>query len=215
MDKQHKTLLKKLRQRKVITIDESAKLFSCSVVSARRKLKAWDAFTSCNRNGKFYTLLEITDFDESGLWWYEEILFSQHGNLKNTLRHLIDTSSCGLSGKELSALTGVMPNNPIVYQLRDKGQLRLEKHEKRMVLFSIDDQNWQKQRTERSRIKPAILPKCEHAVAILIEMIKMPGIDIQGIAVRLRKRGIKILEESIKALLVKHNLLKKTPDLKS
>jgi hypothetical protein len=82
-------VIKKFKHKKVVTIVVLAAWLSCSIATARRRLKAWRAYTSYNHNGRYYTLPEIADFDENGLWQYQGVFFSKHGNLKQTLAHLL------------------------------------------------------------------------------------------------------------------------------
>ena len=82
-------VIRSFKKQKVVTIDQLASWLSCSVVTARRRLKAWRAYTSYNRNGRYYTLPEIAQFDDIGLWRYQGAFFSKHGNLKQTLVHLV------------------------------------------------------------------------------------------------------------------------------
>jgi len=205
-------ILKTLRRQKVMTISEIALFLQCAVISARRKLKEWKALTSCNKNGKFYTLPEITEFNAQGLWRHEDILFSQHGNFKKTIQYLVNTSTGGLSSKEISAITGLNSNNPIFYTLRDDEKLRIEKCDGHAILFSSQIESLQLQRSERSRRKAKNLPCYENAIKILVEMIKSPGIDSKQLVKRLSKQGIKVSEGSIHALWLKHGLSKKNLD---
>ena len=52
--------------RKVITIDVLASLLNSSIKTARRRLKLWQAYTSYNQNGRFYTLPDVPEFDAYG-----------------------------------------------------------------------------------------------------------------------------------------------------
>jgi hypothetical protein len=80
-------------------------------VTARRRLKAWRAYTSYNRNGRYYTLPEIAQFDDMGLWRHQGAFFSKHGNLKQTLVHLVVHSVQGLSGAEFGEILGLQPRS--------------------------------------------------------------------------------------------------------
>jgi hypothetical protein len=90
-----------LEEVKVFTIAELSSVLKCSIPNARLKLKQWQAYTSYNQNGKYYTLREVPKFNHKGIWRYKDIAFSRHGNLKKTIIHLAAASSAGLSGKQL------------------------------------------------------------------------------------------------------------------
>ena len=74
MDEKH--VYQRFRRQKIITIDQLVKLLTSSVITARRRLKKWQTYTSINKNGRYYTLPQIPVFDENGLWWYQTVLFS-------------------------------------------------------------------------------------------------------------------------------------------
>jgi hypothetical protein len=67
-------------QQKIITLEQLIGLLECSAITARRRLKQWQTYTSINKNGRYYTLPQIPEFDQSGLWRYQTVLFSKHGN---------------------------------------------------------------------------------------------------------------------------------------
>ena len=102
-----KKTIRAIHQKKIITIDQLASLLHSSVKTARRRLKLWQAITSYNMNGRYYTLPGIPDFDSHGLWQYRQVRFSQHGNLKNTIIAFVIQSKAGLEAAEASDLLGI------------------------------------------------------------------------------------------------------------
>ena len=95
-------ILKIIFKRKTITIDVLSSLLNSSIKTARRRLKLWEAHTSYNENGRFYTLPSIPEFDANGLWGHRSIRFSKYGNLKQTTINLIKRSKAGLDAAEIS-----------------------------------------------------------------------------------------------------------------
>ena len=57
--------------KKVLTIDELLKILICSIITVRRRLKEWHAYTSYNKNGCYYTLPSIPKFNKKGIWNYQ------------------------------------------------------------------------------------------------------------------------------------------------
>ena len=49
-------VLEKFRRQKIITIGQLVEWLKCSVITARRRLKKWQSYTSINNNGRYYTL---------------------------------------------------------------------------------------------------------------------------------------------------------------
>ena len=196
-----------------MTIDEIAAALTCSARTAHRRFSKWRIIKSFNQNSKYYTLPEIPKFDEHGLWYYEGIGFSQHGNLKETLIYLVAQSKAGIVAGELEHLLGLASNSPIVYQMRNAGLLKMEKAFGRVTLFSGNDVRFRMQLQERERLGSTPLPRCEESVLILVEMIKSPKMSPAQISRRLNKSGHNVNETGIRRFLEYHGLVKKTLDM--
>lgn len=203
-------VMRAFKKHKVVTIDQLAHWLSCSVVTARRRLKAWSAYTSYNRNGRYYTLPEIAQFDDMGLWRHRDAFFSKHGNLKQTLVYLITHSAQGLSSTELGEILGLQPrsflspfrNHPAIYRENMTG---------RWIWFAADAGIRKHQRQARlaeEDAKASCMPTDMDAVMILVDLIEHPQSDVEQIARRLKSRQIGI--DAIRQLLEHHGLLKKT-----
>ena len=82
--------VKRFQKLKVVTIEQLVSLLESSVITARRQLKKWRAYTSFNMNGRYYTLPGIPQFDENGIWEYQRILFSKYGTLTQTISRLAE-----------------------------------------------------------------------------------------------------------------------------
>ncbi len=87
---------------KILTSIRLAKLLASSERTARRRLKEWHAYRSYNMNGRYYVLPSVAKFDSSGMWKWKGVLFSRHGNLKETLLWLLDNADAGLNAAEVS-----------------------------------------------------------------------------------------------------------------
>ncbi len=90
--------LEVFRKEKVMSLKQLADLLSCSERTVQRYLKKWRTYTSYNQNGRYYVLPDIPRFDDNGLWRYQGIFFSRHGNLKQTLIAVVNHSPAGLTG---------------------------------------------------------------------------------------------------------------------
>lgn len=69
--------------------------------------------SSYSHAGKFYTLRTIPDFDQYGLWHYDEVSFSKYGTLKSTIRVIVSESSEGFTHKELKKLLRIRVQNTL------------------------------------------------------------------------------------------------------
>lgn len=202
-------VLENVGQRKIITIDQLIDLLECSAVTARRRLKQWQAHTSINKNGRYYTLPRIPVFDENGLWRYQAVFFSRHGNLKQTIVALIEGSPKGLAAAEIAELVDLAPNSSFLSQLRDAPGVKREKHGGRFIYLSDRPDIHERQKERREEIA---FPTDAQAVAILVQLIKHPGIGVTELAGRVSDQGISVGAAAVQRFLQFHGLLKKTPD---
>lgn len=84
-----------------------------SKMTVLRKLKELEYYASYSHAGRYYTLDEIARFNRYGLWSFEDIYFSSHGSLVNTLEYLISTSEAGCFAAELQELLQVRVHNAL------------------------------------------------------------------------------------------------------
>jgi hypothetical protein len=204
-------VLEKFRQQKIITIGQLVEWLKCSVITARRRLKKWQSYTSINKNGRYYTLPQIPVFDENGLWWFRKVLFSKHGNLKQTIVALITESEKGLSAVEIAELLGLVANSSFLSRFKSEPGVRREKHQGRFIYLSDHPQISSRQmQTRASRPTGAGFPSDSEAVEILVELIKSPDIGIEQLAAKVSKPGKQVAAAMIRKFLGFHDLLKKT-----
>jgi hypothetical protein len=203
--------LKTFRARKVLTIEELASLLQSSLSTARRRLKAWNTFTSYNKNGRYYALPSVPRFDANGLWRYRDIGFSRYGNLTETLTALVCYSQAGLSAAELGQLLGMEPRS-FLWLFRNHPALTRKKHQGRFVYFAAESAICQRQRDGRVVMDAgARRPSDREVIAILVETIKHPALSIEQLCRNLKKQGIAVTEQAVVNLFAYHGLdVKKT-----
>lgn len=110
-DKLRELFLKK----KVLTLGSIKQTLGTTVkMTVFRKLKTFCYRTSYSHAGKYYTLDEIADYDEYGLWSFNRIHFSKNGLLINTTKYLIDSSEKGYFASELKKLLKVRVQEPLL-----------------------------------------------------------------------------------------------------
>lgn len=214
-EKKLKSVFKFLEGKKVFTLDQMVSSLSCSTPTARLKLKQWEAYTSYNQNGRYYTMPTVPRFDKNGLWSYEAISFSQYGNLRNTVVHLINNSPLGLTGNEIGNLVRVPPRS-FLHHFRNVAGICREKREGVYVYFSDDAGRYKEQVRNRSR---ALIPEEKplndaDAIVILSALIKHHGITMEDIMGLPEVRGGGFSRVVISEFLDRHGLLKKTPTTK-
>jgi hypothetical protein len=188
----------------------------CSSRTAQTKLKLWKTYTSYNQNGKYYTLPEIPEFNQHGLWQYKNVAFSKHGNLKKTIVHLVSVSPAGLSGRQLGELLGLSPQS-FLHHFRECPGIHREKHDGVFVYFSDNSEVLEKQVQQRnsliSRSEMVTISDSE-AVMILVAVIRHHDIAAEEILTlpEIKKSKMKLI--NIQGFMEYHGLLKKMPDFK-
>jgi len=204
-------VLEKFRRQKIITIGQLVEWLKCSVITARRRLKKWQSYTSINKNGSYYTLPQVPVFDENGLWKYRKVLFSKHGNLKQTIVALITGSSKGLSAAEIAELVDFVPNSSFLSRIKSVPGVRREKHQGRFIYLSDHPEIYSRQMQTRVTGQAAVgFPSDSEAVEILVHLIKYPDIGIEQLATKVSKPGKQVGPAMIRRFLRFHDLLKKT-----
>jgi hypothetical protein len=66
-----------------------------------RKLKELGYRTSYSHRGAYYTLERVAEFDDLGLWSFQDVWFSVYGTLLSTAAALVDAADCGYFVEEL------------------------------------------------------------------------------------------------------------------
>ncbi len=214
MDEKH--VLQKFKRQTVITITQLVQLLQCSVITARRRLKKWNVYTSINKNGRYYTLPKVPVFDANGLWQYQTILFSKHGNLKQTIIQIIRQAPTGLSAADIAKMIALAPSSSLFAQIKNAAGIRREKHRGRFIYFSDNPAIYkrQKQQWVLNRQSNINWPTDAEAVVILVQLIKYPGISLEQLAAKFAPQGQRIAPEVLGSFLQRHGLLKKNSDIK-
>ena len=204
--------VKRFQKLRVVTIEQLVGLLESSVITARRQLKKWRAYTSFNMNGRYYTLPGIPRFDENGIWKYQRILFSKYGTLTQTISQLIERSETGLSARQIAQVVEVAPNSSVFSRLQSLPGIRRERHQGRFLYFSRE--SYQEQKSALYHPQHVRLPSDAEAVMILVERIKHPHSSIDELSGRVAEQGRSIDHRVIHSFLEHHGLLKKIPDTK-
>lgn len=201
-----------LERMKVFTLERVESALGCSTPTARLRLKRWKAYTSYNQNGRYYTLPTVPRFDDNGLWFYENVFFCRHGNLRKTVVHLIDHSPSGLTGNEIGKLIRLSPRS-FLHHFRDVGGIHREKLGGAYVYFSDDPLRHKDQLQQRLDILSSAQKSLTEADAVVIlgALIRHHGISEEDIMslpeIKTRKISVFVIRE----FLERHGLLKKSP----
>jgi len=92
-----------LRKRKIATMPQLMEVLGTrSRRTVFRKLRELPCRTSYSHRGRYYTLEELAEFDELGLWSYQDIWFSTYGTLLSTAAAVVAAGEWGYFVEELN-----------------------------------------------------------------------------------------------------------------
>ncbi len=91
-------------------------------ITVFRKLRQLSYRTSYSHRGQYYTLDELMDLDELGLWSHRSVWFSQHGSLLATAETLVVDSATGYFADELETVLHVSVKEALL-KLERRGRL--------------------------------------------------------------------------------------------
>jgi hypothetical protein len=154
--------LKKLFNNKTV-LDMHQVCMAVSTVSRTtgfRYLRELHHLTSYTHNGKYYTLQEIAQFDSNGFWYFENIGFSIHGTLIDTLHHAIIQSAAGKSNSELEKHCGTRIQAALRTLLNFKRIARV-RLEKRYLYVNVDPSAGDRQIRKRIENDFLLYQQCE------------------------------------------------------
>lgn len=134
-----------LKHNKIATLDElKEEIGTSSSMTVFRKLKNLKYLSSYSHKGKYYTLNSIPEFDETGLWSFNSIWFSKHGNLIDTIKEFIEQSKAGFSASELSQILNVEVKHPLLKLFQEK-RIHREKISSSFIYSSLSSKKKKQQ----------------------------------------------------------------------
>ena len=189
----------KFKKMKVVKKQELVKLFDCSGRTVQRKLNKIDSIRSYNKNGQYFSLKSVAEFNEAGIWCYKSICFSKFGNLTQTIIAVVSNSVSGITASEICIVLKLSEQSFLTF-FKNIPQIRKEKFSRKSVYFSADETIYQQQ--YQNRQKENKLSSNEHLtdtiiILILIEKIKNPEFDEFSLYHILDKQGVNVSAESI------------------
>lgn len=203
-------------QRKCWRLEELIRELDYSAISVRRFLKNVGYLSSFTHNNKWYTLSSIPLFDKFGLWFYENIGFSKHGNLKKTVLYFIVKSPQGLSAKQLAERLSI-PCHAVLNHMYKSGAVARFKSQQALVYLAIDEKTKNRQLTRLQSSRPVGIEArtpaplgALAAVYVLVEFIKRPDASWLELSQAVAKKQVIATPEAIAQFFAEHNL-KKTP----
>ncbi len=183
-----------------------------SIPSVRRFLSRVGYYSSFTHNGKWYTLRSIPRFNRDGLWFYDNIGFSNVGSLTKTLIKLISRSQAGMTAELLGEKLQSQRCHTVLVQLFRRGKLQREKSGRSYVYFSADSRITASQRRSLTlkNLPPTPIP-AEIAVLVLVEFIRRPDLSFEQLTKNIAdKKNVTVQPVQIETLFKQHGLKKTT-----
>jgi hypothetical protein len=182
--------------------------FQVSHMTVFRALRKLGYHTSYNHNAGYYTLADVPQFDDWGLWSYRDARFSRTGSLLETLVVLVSQSPGGLTVGELEQR---LRTSVAVVLSRLVRQGRLQSHvlHGRHVIYLSPDaqrghQQWQQRQQEvRSAVAKAATGLPDGCLAPLVidvlrQMILAPNGSPEQWARQLQRRGRQVTARQVR-----------------
>jgi len=208
-----------LRKRRVVTMSDLCEVIgSSSRMTVFRRLRQIKYVTSYTHAGRYYTLYDIARFDSDGIWFYEDIGFSQNGSLKNTVIYLVDGSDAGKFHFDLERQLRVRVHNVLLDLVKSK-QIERIKFAGQYLYLNSDKEQSTKQIEQRDKLSmqarriPVFISE-PMVIEILAEVIRQskrhPRAD--QVASALAIRGLPIAEKDVMTVFDQYNIEKKIAD---
>lgn len=133
-----------LRRNRIATLPQLKQVLGTEAdITVFRKLKELSYHTSYSHRGRFYTLDEIADFDEQGLWRFRSVWFSRHGTLLNTTEAFVNQAPAGYFTAELQDLLHLPVKESLLHLVR---QSRITRQEvSHLYLYCASDSQQRRQ----------------------------------------------------------------------
>ena len=195
-----------------------------SRMSVFRRLSLLGYLTSYTHTARYYTLREIPQFDEFGLWHYGGVGFCRAGTLKAAVAELVEKSEAGRTHREVQDMLRVRVRNELLNHVR-AGQ---------MGRRLLDDKHWLYLSAKASRAakqwacRQACLPEHRQAqgeraaqalgpltsavtIEVLVEVLLASRVHVspQEVAGRLSRRGVTVALQHVEWVFERYDLGKK------
>jgi len=191
-----------------------------STKTVQRALAKVGYYTSLNYNSTFVTLRDRPQFDERGLWHYQQICFSRQGDLPQTLVQLVEQAEQGCTLQQLEESVGTRVHNHLSQLLRHGrlGRFRLG----RQAVYTAADprRQQQQQRARQEALAPAgethpgspVPPGLDAltVIRVLVRRLQAPAASVASLARSLQAQGVAVRAPQIRAVLDFYQLKKPT-----
>ena len=218
------SVIQLLNKLKVGVKTDLCKRLNISHMTVVRAIKKYGYYSSFNKNSSYYTLKDVPKFNNLGLWFYEDIGFSSHKNINNTVLSIIEKSHKGYTEKMLSSILRTKTGNILSRLVKQKRLNKFQTGHSVMYVSANETQRKKQQATikiniENSRsedqtynLTQEILPADISVIVViltLVGLIEKPDSTAASLSMSLQKRGIQVTASQIRTIISFYELKKK------
>lgn len=215
-DRRVDALRARFQQHPVAELGEVCRTLRVSGRTVFRALKKAGYHSSYSHAGRYYTLAGIPTFDVQGLWFHQDVGFSAHGTLRETVERLVEQVPAGHTHEELQTMLRLRVHDTL-RGLVEAGRLGRQRVQSLYVYVSaVPDVAGAQlaKRLEHETAPPAAPPDppldAARVIDVLLAVIRAPGAAAHAIALGLRARALGVTDAQVEELFTRYALGKKT-----
>ena len=187
-----------------------------SRMSVFRRLSLLGYLTSYTHTARYYTLREIPQFDEFGLWHYGGVGFCRAGTLKVAVAELVEKSEAGRTHREVQDMLRVRVRNELLNHVRAGQMGRRLLDDKHWLYVSAEParaaKQWARRQAQGERAAEALGPLTSAVtIEVLVEVLLASRVHVspQEVAGRLSRRGVTVALQHVEWVFERYDLGKK------
>jgi len=187
-----------------------------SRMSVFRRLSLLGYLTSYTHTARYYTLREIPQFDEFGLWHYGGVGFCRAGTLKAAVAELVEKSEAGRTHREVQDMLRVRVRNELLNHVRAGQMGRRLLDDKHWLYVSAEParaaKQWARRQAQGERAAEALGPLTSAVtIEVLVEVLLASRVHVspQEVAGRLSRRGVTVALQHVEWVFERYDLGKK------
>ncbi len=206
-----------IREAGITTRPELMEKLQLKEGSMMKVIRESKVISSINHNSRFYTLSELVDFDENGLWEKDGIRFSREGTLTGTVVAFVHRSPAGMTGDAIRSALGASTLSSLANLYRKK-RISRRQSEEGFIYLSADAKRRAEQETEiqrRSLLDSNGLPDQKLIIALLTTLIECPHISKEKLLQQLQNKELMMTMEMIDNIWSHYDLEKKGNERRS
>ncbi len=185
-------------------------------MSVLRRLTLLGYLSSYTHRGRYYTLREIPQFNEFGLWHHGNVGFCRGGTLKAAVRELVEKSEAGRTHQELRDLLRVRAHDELLDHVRAGRIDRKMLDDKRWLYLSTNAsraaKQWARRQARKKRAAALLGPlTAAMTIEVLVEVLQSSRVLVtpEQVVRRLHHQGIRVPLEHVQWVFERYDLGKK------